>query len=69
MAVSNAMGSNTFNILIGLGLPWTLYVSTLPEGEEYHLLPAEGIVDSVVLLIATLAGCAARRSSWLFFRR
>jgi K+-dependent Na+/Ca+ exchanger-like protein len=25
MAVSNAIGSNTFNILIGLGLPWMVY--------------------------------------------
>ena len=26
MAVSNAFGSNTFNILIGLGLPWLVYI-------------------------------------------
>jgi Ca2+/Na+ antiporter len=26
MAVSNAIGSNTFDILIGLGLPWSIYI-------------------------------------------
>lgn|GEM_PF-234874 len=26
MAVSNALGSNTFDILIGLGIPWLLYI-------------------------------------------
>jgi Ca2+/Na+ antiporter len=27
--VSNAFGSNTFNIMIGLDLPWTLYIALL----------------------------------------
>jgi len=28
MAISNVFGSNTFNILIGLGLPWLLFTAT-----------------------------------------
>ena len=54
MAVSNAFGSNTFNICMGLGLPWALYVASLGEGQVYHSLPDAGIVDSVLILIGSL---------------
>ena len=54
MAVSNAFGSNTFNICVGLGLPWALFVATANHGAPYHTLPAEGIVDSVLILIGAL---------------
>ena len=52
MAVSNALGSNTFNILIGLGLPWVLYCAS--HDGVYHGLPAEDIVVPVAILIVTL---------------
>jgi sodium/potassium/calcium exchanger 4 len=52
-AISNAFGSNTFNIFVGLGLPWAAYVATAGGG-SYHALPDEGIVDSVAILIGTL---------------
>jgi Ca2+/Na+ antiporter len=32
MAVSNAVGSNIFDILVGLGLPWLIY--SLSTGED-----------------------------------
>jgi len=50
MAVSNAFGSNTFNIMIGLGLPWVLYTSFGTGFQPYHGLVAEGINESVIIL-------------------
>ena len=50
MAVSNAFGSNTFNIMIGLGVPWVLYTSFGTHFEPYHGLRNEGIVESVVIM-------------------
>ena len=51
MAVSNAFGSNIFNIFIGLGLPWTVY--TLAFG-EYNELKDDEITTSVLILVAVL---------------
>lgn len=50
MAVSNAFGSNTFNIMIGLGAPWVLYTSFGTHFEPYHGLRNEGIVESVIIM-------------------
>jgi len=54
MAVSNAFGSNTFNIMIGLGLPWLLYTSFGTGFQPYHGLRDEGITESVVVLGSVL---------------
>ena len=51
MAVSNALGSNSFNIYIGLGLPWLIYTAVIGP---YHALPADDIVGPVLVLVATL---------------
>jgi Ca2+/Na+ antiporter len=53
-AVSNAFGSNTFNIMVGLGLPWLLYTSFGTGFEPYHGLRNEGIVESIVILALVL---------------
>ena len=50
--MSNALGSNTFNVLIGLGLPWLAFC--LSHGGVYHGLPAEDIVVPVLVLVVTL---------------
>mmetsp|Transcript_2394 Transcript_2394/g.3158 ORF Transcript_2394/g.3158 Transcript_2394/m.3158 type:complete len:644 (-) Transcript_2394:234-2165(-) len=55
MAVSNAFGSNTFNILVGLGLPWVLYILFGNDGNPYHGLKDEGITESVLILSVVLA--------------
>ena len=52
-AVANVFGSNTFNIAIGLGLPWALYISTTGF-EPYHDLANEGIAESMIILAGTL---------------
>lgn len=54
MAVSNAFGSNTFNIMVGLGLPWTLYIATTGF-KPYHQLHDDGITMSVIILGTVLA--------------
>ena len=53
MAVSNALGSNSFNIYIGLGLPWLIYTAVVGP---YHALPADDIVGPVLVLVVTLLG-------------
>lgn len=52
MAVSNALGSNTFNILVGLGGPWLLFC--LAFDGKYEGLPADDIVTPTLVLVATL---------------
>lgn len=54
MAVSNAFGSNTFNIMVGLGLPWLLYTSFGTGFQPYHGLRDEGITESVLVLGSVL---------------
>jgi K+-dependent Na+/Ca+ exchanger-like protein len=51
MAVSNAVGSNTFDILIGLGLPWLVYI--LITGNNV-LVVTENLISSVFLLFFTV---------------
>jgi len=63
MAVSNALGSNTFNILIALGLPWTVYTVTVAKtsstvaaanGMYHSLREDDGVIFSIVLLLVIL---------------
>lgn len=50
----NCLGSNTFNNLIGLGLPWLLY-SIVYKGASYEALQDDGVCISVLLMMATIA--------------
>jgi Ca2+/Na+ antiporter len=50
-AVSNAFGSNSFNILMGLGLPWAMYTTFYGT---YSNLQDDEITTSVVFLAAVL---------------
>jgi len=54
-AVSNAFGSNTFNIMVGLGLPWMLYISLASDFEPYHGIKDEQILQSILILGLVLA--------------
>jgi K+-dependent Na+/Ca+ exchanger-like protein len=51
MAISNAIGSNTFDILISLGLPLLLFTAMSGTAPE---VGSENIVSSVILLFATV---------------
>jgi len=53
MAIANVFGSNTFNILIGLGLPWLLY--TIMYDDYYSDLPAGRINESMIVMVVALA--------------
>jgi Ca2+/Na+ antiporter len=54
-AVSNAFGSNTFNIMIGLGMPWMLYTSFGTHFEPYHGLKDDQILQSIIIMALVLA--------------
>lgn len=54
MAVSNAIGSNVFDILLGLGLPWTMFnIINMRTGQRVEV-DNEGLAASTFLLLATL---------------
>lgn len=52
MAVSNAIGSNVFDVLFGLGLPWLLVLSL--GGQNQISVSRENLLASVLLLFATV---------------
>ncbi|KAM6941103.1 sodium/potassium/calcium exchanger 3-like [Lycodopsis pacificus] len=53
MAISNSIGSNVFDILVGLGLPWTLQTLCIDYGSNIHL-NSKGLIFSVGLLLASV---------------
>ncbi|XP_034040330.1 sodium/potassium/calcium exchanger 3-like [Thalassophryne amazonica] len=53
MAVSNSIGSNVFDILVGLGLPWALNTLAINYGTAIKL-NSKGLIFSVGLLLASV---------------
>jgi K+-dependent Na+/Ca+ exchanger-like protein len=51
MAVSNAIGSNIFDVLFGLGVPWLVVFGL---GRETVSVSRENLIASVFLLLATV---------------
>uniref|UniRef100_A0A8D1JA04 Sodium/calcium exchanger membrane region domain-containing protein n=1 Tax=Sus scrofa TaxID=9823 RepID=A0A8D1JA04_PIG len=54
MAVSNTIGSNVFDILVGLGIPWGLQTMVISYGSTVKI-NSRGLVYSVVLLLGSVA--------------
>lgn len=52
MAVSNAVGSNVFDILFGLGVPWLLVLSF--GGQSVVSVSRDNLQASILLLLATV---------------
>uniref|UniRef100_A0A665VA00 Solute carrier family 24 member 3 n=1 Tax=Echeneis naucrates TaxID=173247 RepID=A0A665VA00_ECHNA len=53
MAISNSIGSNVFDILVGLGLPWALQTLCIDYGSNIYL-NSRGLIFSVGLLLASV---------------
>ncbi|KAM9314255.1 sodium/potassium/calcium exchanger 3-like [Pholidichthys leucotaenia] len=53
MAISNSIGSNVFDILVGLGLPWALQTLCIDYGSDIHI-NSRGLIFSVGLLLASV---------------
>ncbi|KAG5263555.1 hypothetical protein AALO_G00266090 [Alosa alosa] len=53
MAVSNSIGSNIFDILLGLGFPWFLRTLVVNYGSVVYI-NSKGLVYSVILLLASV---------------
>ncbi|NWX37750.1 NCKX4 protein, partial [Notiomystis cincta] len=53
MAVSNTVGSNVFDILVGLGVPWGLQTMAIDYGSTVKI-NSKGLVYSVALLLGSV---------------
>lgn len=51
MAIANAVGSNIFDVLIGLGFPWL--IAMLINGGNVHV-GTDGLITSVLILLGTV---------------
>lgn len=58
MGISNSIGSNTFDILLCLGLPWLIKSLALPAvpGNQWVALNSSGLTYSAISLLSTLCG-------------
>ncbi|CAL8271188.1 unnamed protein product [Merluccius merluccius] len=65
MAVSNSLGSNVFDILIGLGVPWSIQTLAVNMGSQVQI-NSRGLFYSVVLLLGsvTLAVLGVHCNGW-----
>ncbi|XP_061090897.1 sodium/potassium/calcium exchanger 3 [Conger conger] len=70
MAVSNSIGSNIFDILLGLGFPWALRTLVVDYGSVVFI-NSKGLVYSVILLLAsvTLTVLSVHLNHWKLDRR
>ncbi len=51
MAIANAIGSNIFDILIGLGVPWLVAIAALNQAVD---IGVDGLWTSTLILLATV---------------
>ncbi|XP_026183576.1 sodium/potassium/calcium exchanger 3 isoform X2 [Mastacembelus armatus] len=70
MAVSNSIGSNIFDILLGLGFPWALRTLVVDHGSSVSI-NNKGLVYSVILLLASvfLTVMSVHLNHWKLDRR
>ncbi|KAG7282027.1 hypothetical protein CRUP_020132 [Coryphaenoides rupestris] len=70
MAVSNSIGSNIFDVLLGLGFPWALRTLIVNYGSVVYI-NSKGLVYSVILLLASvvLTVLSVHLNRWRLDRR
>ncbi|XP_077387308.1 sodium/potassium/calcium exchanger 3-like isoform X2 [Festucalex cinctus] len=70
MAVSNSIGSNIFDVLLGLGFPWALRTLIVSYGSVVTI-NSKGLIYSVILLLAsvTLTVLCVHLNHWKLDRR
>lgn len=70
MAVSNSIGSNIFDVLLGLGFPWALRTLIVSYGSVVKI-NSKGLVYSVILLLAsvTLTVLCVHLNRWRLDRK
>ncbi|XP_046383760.1 probable sodium/potassium/calcium exchanger CG1090 [Ischnura elegans] len=70
MAVSNAVGSNVFDILICLGLPWFIQTALIKPGSHVNVI-SKGLTYSTLSLLSTVAFLviATHLNGWKLDRR
>ncbi|CAL9687411.1 unnamed protein product [Knipowitschia caucasica] len=70
MAVSNSIGSNVFDILVGLGLPWSVKTLAISYGSDIKL-NSKGLIFSVGLLLGSvfLTVLGVHLNKWTLDRR
>merc|ERR1712000_60394 len=52
MAIANAVGSNVFDVLLGLGFPWCL--KSLTDGRNPIVVDKDGVLVAVAILFVTV---------------
>ncbi|XP_026474447.1 probable sodium/potassium/calcium exchanger CG1090 [Ctenocephalides felis] len=70
MAVSNAVGSNVFDILICLGLPWFIQTAIIKPGSHVNVI-SKGLTYSTLSLLSTVLFLlfATHMNGWKLDRR
>jgi len=53
MAVSSSIGSNIFDVTVGLPLPWLLYIIYHHDGRSVYV-SADGLIGSILILLGML---------------
>ncbi|XP_076877058.1 sodium/potassium/calcium exchanger 3 [Brachyhypopomus gauderio] len=71
MAVSNSIGSNIFDILLGLGFPWALRTLLVDYAPWFVSINSRGLLYSVILLLASvfLTVVSVHLNHWRLDRR
>lgn len=63
MAVSNSIGSNVFDILVGLGLPWALKTLAINYGSD---VSSTKLIDPLTLVVHRVLQTFIRKLSGFF---
>ena len=68
-AVSSSIGSNIFDVLVGLPLPWFCYI--LYTGEQFITVQGENLFVSVLILLAMLVAVVTiiRMNDWVVTKK